>query len=60
MPFLVAGVDSILPRTSCDPTTSSGAGQLGTTVQREYRVGKCKMGRDRVICELEREVDLER
>lgn len=60
MPFLVAGEDSTLPRTSCDPTKSPGAGQLGTTVQREYRVGRCEMGRDRVICELEREVDLER
>lgn len=59
MPFLVAGAGSTQPSTSCDPTESPGAGQLGTIVEREYRMGRCKMRREGVICELEREVDLE-
>lgn len=38
-PFLMVGMGSIQPKAICDPTKSPGAGQLGSTVVKEYKVG---------------------
>lgn len=53
VPSLTARVGSTQPSATCNPTMSPGAGWLGTIVVREYRVGRWKRGRGRIVCGLE-------
>lgn len=50
---------STQPSTTRDPTKSLEFGQSDTIVGREYRVGRWKRGRGRIVTGLERGADLE-
>lgn len=54
------GVGETQPISTCDRIKNPSAGQLGTIVVTEYRVGKQKRRRGRMVRGLRREVDLER
>lgn len=60
MPSLVAGMGSIQPSATYDPTVSPDAGQLDTIVGRKYKAGRWKRGRHGTVHGLGREADLER